>query len=88
MESPQEDEFGLVNLCGLSPYLGAIFARSEKVAGEKGYIKYLSFKVRRICGAVCPPVCVDCVDGVGRWGGYRPHDHQQNHRAVLASALI
>lgn len=46
MESPQEDEFGLVNLCGLSPYLGAIFARSERAMQEKGYIKYLSFKVR------------------------------------------
>lgn len=47
MESPQEDEFGLVNLCGLSPYLGAIFARAEQAAGKNGYIKYLSFKVGR-----------------------------------------
>ena len=42
MESPQEDEFGLVNLCGLSPYMGAIFARAERSSNM--YIKYLSFK--------------------------------------------
>ena len=42
MESPQEDEFGLVNLCGLSPYMGAIFARAERSSDR--YIKYLSFK--------------------------------------------
>jgi len=42
MESPQEDEFGLVNLCGLSPYMGAIFARAERVKNR--YIQYLSFK--------------------------------------------
>lgn len=61
MESPQEDEFGLVNLCGLSPYLGAIFARSERAMQEKGYIKYLSFKVRvRACVCEMNHACV-CV---------------------------
>lgn len=40
MESPQEDEFGLVNLCGLSPYMSAIFPR---IAKDK-YQKYLTFK--------------------------------------------
>lgn len=33
-ESPQEDEFALINLCGLSPYMGALFGRS--------YEKYVS----------------------------------------------
>ncbi|KAM3573477.1 hypothetical protein VYU27_004520, partial [Nannochloropsis oceanica] len=42
MESPQEDEFGLVNLCGLSPYMGAIFARAERARNR--YIQFLSFK--------------------------------------------
>ncbi|EWM28507.1 hypothetical protein Naga_100058g18 [Nannochloropsis gaditana] len=42
MESPQEDEFGLVNLCGLSPYMGAIFARAERI--KNTYFQYLSFK--------------------------------------------
>lgn len=80
MESPQEDEFGLVNLCGLSPYLGAIFARSEKVAGEKGYIKYLSFKVRWVyrLGFVC----------VGGVLSTIPYDDDIHYRGGLVSALI
>lgn len=67
MESPQEDEFGLVNLCGLSPYLGAIFARAEKQAGDNGYIKYLSFKVRGSWG-LC--AWVGGGEGVWRWAGW------------------
>jgi len=54
LSSPQEDEFALTNLHGLSPYIGSLFPRDERMAvvaqreGKKApvdsYMKYLTMK--------------------------------------------